>query len=120
GFMKDNGLGAWVHGEDNLRNGRLLKGTDKLGGKGVWLANCLDERIDGVGVGAVNLNGSLGAICNGEQGSSARDIDVGIARAAIDNLAAGRQFFDNQPVAFDGGDLLLRGRSGGSVMGGCV
>src|SRR5208337_47067 len=63
---------------------------------------------------------SLGAICNGEQGSSARDIDVGIARAAIDNLAAGRQFFDNQPVAFDGGDLLLRGRSGGSVMGGCV
>jgi hypothetical protein len=93
--MKDNGLGAWVHGEDNLRNGPLLKGIDKLGGKGVWLANCLDERIDGVGVGAVNLNGALRPICNGEQGGSAKDIDVGTARAAVDNPAAGRQFFDD-------------------------
>src|SRR5208337_949452 len=116
GFMKDQGLGPRVYGEDNLRDGSLLKAVDEFGGKGIRFADCLDESINGGGVGAVNLNGALGAVGNGEQGGSAGDIDGRIAGAAIDNPAAGRGLFDSQPAAFERGNKPWRGRS---VMGRC-
>ena len=54
--MKDYGLCEWSIGEDDLRNGSLLKAVDKFIGEDAALADRSYELRYALFVGAIDLN----------------------------------------------------------------